>query len=1032
MVEIHSAVNGRVRYRIGKLYRSVHLKDYLERKLSEHEQIVRATANPLTGTLLVVSNGGLTRQDIREVVEDLLRRHFTDNGGRAGSGMAGPSKEERTLVPVQSARDDSSKPPGVRRMTETFLSGGISRQPERTWWHMEPAEVLTALNTSWETGLSENAARDNLKTFGPNVLAESRKRSVLSLFLGQLNSLPVALLGIAAGVSLLTGGLADALVILSVVGINAAIGCATERQAEKTLESLKDLVRPEAQVIRAGTCRDVDIVRVVPGDLVVLRPGTYVPADCRLVEAIHLTVDESALTGESMPVAKACHALPETAIPIGERVNMVHMGTLVTGGQGIAVAVATGRYTEIGRIQNLVENASAPETPMERQLSQIGNQLVLISSAVCTLIFSIGLFRRYGFLEMFKTSISLAVAAVPEGLPTVATTTLAIGINTMRSRKVIMRHLEAVETLGAIQTICFDKTGTVTENRMAVRRIFTSMQTVVVGGSNGSGEFSCATPAMDPLTCRELIQLLHVSVLCSETAVEQNGTEYALHGSSTEAALVRTALRAGIDPIRLREEYLLLKTNHRSEDRHFMGTLHRSPNGGTFFALKGSPPEVLAMCQWQLIDGERVPLTEEDRTIIENENENMAGDALRVLGFAFSEGEDGGVFDSPASLTWLGLVGMADPIRKGVKELIPLFHDAGIETILITGDQSATAYAIGRELDLGRGAPLEILDSMCLADLEPDALRALSQRVHVFSRVSPAHKLQIVQALQTAGKIVAMTGDGINDGPALKAADVGVALGGSGTDVAREVADVVLEDDNLETMIAAVSHGRTVHANIRKAIHFLLATNFSEIMLMFVGTATGLGSPLTAMQLLWINLISDIFPGLALALEGPEPDVMKRPPGDPHEAVIKAGDFKRLTFESGAMTAGALAAYGYGALRYGLGPVAGTLAFQSLTLAQLFHAVSCRSEQHTIFDRERLPRNKHLDLALGGSLLLQMLTFVMPGLRNLLGLTSLGLTDVLIVGSTALLPLLINESTKDTERSECHEERLYVHVGISD
>ena len=300
-------------------------------------------------------------------------------------------------------------------------------------------------------------------------------------------------------------------------------------------------------------------------------------------------------------------------------------------------------------------------------------------------------------------------------------------------------------------------------------------------------------------------------------------------------------------------------------------------------------------------------------------------------------------FDCPDALTWLGLVGMADPIRKGVKELIPVFHNAGLDTILITGDQSATAYAVGKELDLSRGAPLDVLDSMHLADLEPDALTALSQRVHVFARVSPAHKLQIVQALQKAGRLVAMTGDGINDGPALKAADVGVALGGSGTDVAREVADVVLEDDNLETMIAAVSHGRTVHVNIRKAIHFLLATNFSEIMVMFLGTAVGMGSPLTAMQLLWINLMSDIFPGLALALEEPEPDVMSRPPRDPHEPVIRAGDFKRLAFEGGVMTAGALAAYGYGVWRHGLGPAAGTMAFQSLTLAQLLHAVSCRS-----------------------------------------------------------------------------------------
>jgi len=1014
------------------LSRSAQLKGFLERRLSEREEILHASANTVTGTLLVISNGGLGRQDITGIIGELLRHYASENGESVDSGAAESSRKGKTADPLRLASDGSAKPSAIRQKVEAFVLGGFQKQPQKPWHHMEAGQVLAALDTSGETGLSEKSARENLKRYGPNLLPESARRSALSIFLGQLNSLPVALLGVAASVSVLTGGLADALVILGVVGINAVIGYATESQAEKTIESLKDLVRPGAQAIRDGVCRDVALEEIVPGDLVALRPGSYVPADSRLVEAVHLTVDESALTGESMPVRKVSGVLAGTNVPLADRVNMVHMGTLVTGGHGTAVAAATGKHTEIGRVHGLVENASAPETPMERQLSRMSNQLVFISGGVCALIFFIGLLRNYGFLQMLKMSISLAVAAVPEGLPTVATTTLAIGVNTMRGKKVVMRHLEAVETLGAVQTICFDKTGTVTENRMAVRKVFTGMRAVAVGACNGSGEFVCESRAVDPLACEELLQLLRVSVLCSETVVAQDGSEYVLHGSSTEAALVRMALRAGIDPILLREDYLLLKTNHRSEDRHFMGTLHRRPNGGTLFALKGSPPEVLTMCQWQIRDGERVPLTEDERTVIEIENEEMAGDALRVLGFAFSVGDDGEVFDSQDALTWLGLVGMADPIRKGVRELMPLFHNAGIETILITGDQSATAHAIGKELDLSRGAPLEILDSTHLADLEPDALRALSQRVHVFSRVSPAHKLQIVQALQRSGRVVAMTGDGINDGPALKAADIGVALGGSGTDIAREVADVVLEDDNLETMIAAVSYGRTVHANIRKTLHFLLATNFSEIMVMFAGTATGLGSPLTAMQLLWINLLSDIFPGLALALEQPEPGVMDRPPRDPHEPVVRAGDFKRLTFESGVMTAGALAAYGYGALRHGLGPAAGTLAFQSLTLTQLLHAVSCRSEQHTIFDRERLPRNKYLDLALGGSLVLQMLTFFVPGLRTLLGLTPVGLVDGLVIGASALLPLLINESTKPIERSECHEEGLYVHVGIGD
>ena len=369
------------------------------------------------------------------------------------------------------------------------------------------------------------------------------------------------------------------------------------------------------------------------------------------------------------------------------------------------------------------------------------------------------------------------------------------------------------------------------------------------------------------------------------------------------------------------------------------------------------------------------------------------------------------IFEEPDDLVWLGMVGMADPIREGVGDAIRAFHRAGIDTVMITGDQSPTAYAIGQELELSQGDPLEILDATHLAEIEPEVLRALVKRAQVFARVSPAHKLQIVQALQGAGKVVAMTGDGINDGPALKAADVGIAMGRTGTDIAREVADVVLEKDNLDTLIIAIRDGRTIYLNIRKSVHFFLATNLSEIMLTFTAIAVGLGSPLTAAQFLWINLISDIFPGLALAMEAPEPDILERPPRDPQRPIFTGADFKRMAFESGAITAGALGAYGYGMMRYG-GAAASTLAFHSLTTGQLLHAISCRSETHSIFSSEKLPPNRYLTMALGGSLFLQFLTMVVPGLRSLLGLAPVGLLDGLVISGTALLPLVVNEATK--------------------
>jgi Ca2+-transporting ATPase len=528
-----------------------------------------------------------------------------------------------------------------------------------------------------------------------------------------------------------------------------------------------------------------------------------------------------------------------------------------------------------------------------------------------------------------------------------------------------------------------------------------------------NGRFLEAQDVPSPLTYKELQRLLEVSVLCNETEIYRDNGHYSLRGTPTEKALVELALGAEVDVESLRSRYPLLRTNHRSEGRQYMGTVHRHPRKGRFLALKGAPTDVLGLCDWQLKRGRRVPLTEEDRQIIEAENEFMAGEkAQRVLAMACAEGQTAGDPEIKNGLTWLGLVGMVDPIREGVKEAIAAIQGAGIDTVMITGDQGPTAYAIGKELRLSQDMPLEILDSSNLSHMDPETLRALAQRVHVFARVSPSNKLEIVQALQQTGRVIAMTGDGINDGPALKAADVGIAMGSTGTDMAREVADVVLEEDNLDTLIVAIRDGRTTYNNIRKSVHFFLATNLSEIMITFTALAVGLGSPLTAAQLLWINLISDIFPGLALALEEPEPDVLARPPRDPQQPIFSRQDYQRMAVESTALTAGSLGAFGYGIWRYGLGAQASTLAFHSLTAGQLLHAVSCRSERHSLFSSQRLPANPYLNWAVGGSLALQGLTIFIPGLRSLLNLAPIGVMDGLVIGAAAVLPLLVNEATK--------------------
>jgi Ca2+-transporting ATPase len=527
---------------------------------------------------------------------------------------------------------------------------------------------------------------------------------------------------------------------------------------------------------------------------------------------------------------------------------------------------------------------------------------------------------------------------------------------------------------------------------------------------------------MSPYASEELLKLLHVLTLCNESEAIRQGNEYLVDGSPTENALLYLAIGSGVDVLGLRTDYPLIKINHRSENRNFVATLHKTANPpGRLLAVKGSPTEVLADCNYQLRKGKRIVLTPEDRLAIETENERMAGEGLRVLGAAYALFHQGEMpsetgMDAGEELIWVGLVGMGDPIRPGVKELIHQFHQAGIDTAMITGDQTPTAFAIGKELNLSKVDQLEILDSTHLQEMDPEVLKALCEKVLVFSRVSPAHKLQIVHALQHAGRVVAMTGDGINDGPALKAADIGIAMGHTGTDVAREVADVVLEDDNLETMIIAVSQGRTIYNNIRKTIHYLLSTNLSEIMVTFTATAAGLGQPLNAMQLLWINLVSDIFPGLGLALEPPEPDVLSQPPRDPNEPIIQSKDFKRITFEAAALTGGAMGAYSIGRIRYGAGPRASTLAFLSLSTGQILHALSCRSKKHRLFGGSReqgaLQPNRYLSLALGGTLALQAAAVFVPPLRSLLGTAPITLFDGLVIGASSLWPLVVNEATK--------------------
>ncbi|MBD2388430.1 cation-translocating P-type ATPase [Cylindrospermum sp. FACHB-282] len=989
---IHTQIKGRARYKVDQLYQSPYLKEYLERVLGSKTEIIYVSANPLTSNILVIFQQNNTYKQIAAIIEKIILDY---------------QKQYRLNQPKKSAKAANREK----------ISVVNAQEQKRENWHLMAADrVLSSLHTSKTAGLSRASATANLHKFGQNVLSATATRSSLSILIDQFQSLPVALLGVAAGISILTGGLIDAVVIMGVVGLNAAIGYTTESQSEKIIHALKSREQKLTWVIRDSNAIEIPTENVVLGDILVLKPGSYVAADARLIEADNLSIDESALTGESIPVAKITDCLTGEAasaqleIPLGDRLNMIYKGTLVTGGQGLAVVVATGKFTEMGKIQQLVSEATATETPLTRQLDEVGSQLVLIGMGICGLVFGLGVLRGYGLVQMLQSSISLAVAAVPEGLPTIATTTLALGILDMRQNNVLVRSLSAVEALGSVQTICLDKTGTLTENKMSVVEILTNSRQMKVA----DGEFIANEENINPYLCNELLKLIYVSVLCNESEVSRlvDG-EYVVKGSATENAMIDMAISAGIDAIAIREKYPLVQTNLRSENRNLMSTIHETDNCWRMVAVKGNPAEVAEICQGWSKNGQVVPFTEADKQAIEIENDRMALKALRVLGVAYSYIDQATKDNNHESdLIWLGLVGMADPIRKNAKELIADFHQAGIDTVMITGDQSPTAYAIAKELELNRDPQLEILDSTNLNNLTSEELTALSNKVDVFARISPSNKLQIVQALQAAGQVVAMTGDGINDAPALKAAQVGVAMGKGGTDVARQVADIVLEDDRLETMMIAVSRGRTIYNNIRKSVHFLLATNLSEIMVMTTAIALGIGEPLNAIQLLWLNLVTDIFPGLSLALEAPEPDVLSQPPRNPKEPIIKNSDFGRITFESATLSLSTLAAYSYAILKYGIGSRASTVAFMTLTSGQLLHTLSSRSEKHSIFSSEKLPNNPYLNLAVTGSFAIQFLAIAIPPLRTILKITPLSIVDSVVIGGGALLPLLVNESTK--------------------
>jgi len=868
--------------------------------------------------------------------------------------------------------------------------------------HAETIDALAArLDTDIARGLTIEEAAARLEKWGRNELRRAEPRSAAIVFAEQMATLPIALLGVSAAVSLATGGVADAVMIAAVVLINASIAAVTERQADRAISSLAADELSEAAVIRDGARSRLDSRDLAPGDVLLIERGAYVAADARLVASDDLSVNESPLTGEAQPAPKDAKVVLSPDTGVSDRRNMVFRGTAVTGGSGVAIVTAVGAHTEIGRVQQLLSGLQRPQTLIQRELGDVERELVIVNGLICASVFGLGLLRGHGLVPTLRSAISLAVAAIPEGLPAVATTTLALGVQDMRKRKVLVRKIDAVETLGAIETIGLDKTGTLTENRMAAVRVHTD---------NGAFELregrllrdGADAPAETFAIARRLFE---AATLCSDAVVRPASEGWEIDGTPTETALIEAGVAMGVDPIALRQSAPALTSVARGEVRKRMSTLHETADGARILCVKGDPVEVLARCATRSAADGVAPLDAAARAAILKANERMAGDALRVLGVAI--GDAGGDPRDERDLTWLGLAGMANPIRASVGPALRQLHRAGVRTVMITGDQSATAFAIARRLDLNHGGELRVLEAGQMAKMQPEVLEALAKQPHVFARVSPVDKLNIVKALQAHGHIVAMTGDGVNDGPALRAADVGIAMGGEGADVARQVADIVLATDDMDGVVEAIRLGRATYANIRKVLRYLISTNASETIAMLGAALVG-GEPLTPMQLLWLNLATDALPAIALGLEPPEPDVLDRPPHDPKAPILAAADFRRVLREGSVM--GAAALIGYFSAGGGAGGArASTVTFHGLTCGQLLHSLSCRSESRGLSFELSRPPNAMLYGGVGASLLLQAGAQLFPLTRRLLGLSPLGAGDLLRIGAIALGSSLAND-----------------------
>lgn len=907
-------------------------------------------------------------------------------------------------------------------------------------WHSVPADVLAMeLGTNLAVGLSADEAGRRQQSEGFNELPEAPPLSLVKLFFSQFTSVIVWVLIGAAIISGLLEDWLDAAAILAIVFLNGLLGFVQEFRAERSLAALRKMSVTMARVFRDGVLRSIPARESVPGDVILLEAGDRVPADARLIYAASFQAQEASLTGESTPVQKHAGTLEGADMPLADRTNMAFMGTIAVSGKARALVVATALRTELGRIAAMIQKeseAERAETPLQRRLEQFGYTLLWLALAVVAVVFALGYLRGEPLVTMFMTSVSLAVAAVPEGLPTVVTITLALGVTRMVKRHALIRKLPAVETLGSATVICTDKTGTLTKNEMTATRLFVGDRVFEVTGEGyepvgvireNSAESRVLSPeSSDPREISSpensaltqspaLRELLTAAVLCNGATLQQEEGAWRILGDPTEGALLVVAAKAGLTIETLDSSYQFLGEVPFDPERKMMTIVRRTPDGPVAY-VKGAPDVLLRRCTHRLaVDGTVEALTESIRAATLEANAAFAHQALRVLGMAHRrlerEPDAYRADELEHRLVFLGLAAMKDPLRLEAKAAVQTCRDAGIRTVMITGDHKDTAAAIAGEL-YGADSHVEALSGMELDRLSDDELVKTVERVTVYARVSAEHKLRIIQAWKRRGAIVAMTGDGVNDAPAIKAADIGIAMGISGTDVTKEAADMVVTDDNFASIAAAVEEGRGIFDNIRKVVHFLLSCNLSEVLVMLFAALLGLPLPLLPIQILWMNLVTDGIPALALAVDPKSPDLMTRPPRRPEARLLDGGRLLAIGGEGLMLGLIALGAFSYSL--YGLHQEldqARTVAFTVLVVAQLVHVFNCRNERLSLFQVD-VWTNRPLVWAFLLSLVVQVAVLTIPAAAPIFKVAPVPIEDWVLMGVTGLLPFVVMESIK--------------------